>query len=330
MAEDKAPDMLDDDFLDDSQFDDSFVSPPYSNRIVHSATSDTLDSVALGPMIDELSLLDENPQGSTESGNPADIGIDVSMSDSKKEPQIENPSAVVPVDLDEITIETSGKLQDSPLKDQVNISSYFSGNDQDNDPFSALSTEKNQTEDLFSSVGTSGVTEDTLQETKQQNYPLRGDEKQSETEQSDEIVVHHEALEARLSKEKAESVEFQVVPENNLNVMEASMQLIDDKADFESFTAESGPADIDQAISGLTDLHTHERKRNISETIHPEYNTQLSTSSQHSQGALPTPPTIPSPVNQPFSGPPLANVNVSPLMTPSNHVFPLFLNCISN
>ena len=231
--------------------------------------------------------------------------------------------------MDEITIETSGKPQDSPFKDQVNISSYFSGNDQDNDPFSALSTEKNQTEDLFSSVGTSGVTEDTLLETKQQNYPMRGDEKQSETEQSDEIVVHHEALEARLSKEKAESVEFQVVPENDLNVMEASMQLIDDKADFESFTAESGPADIDQAISGITDLHPHERKRNISETIHPEYNTQLSTSSQHSQGALPTPPTIPSPVNQPFSGPPLANVNVSPLMTPSNHVFPLFLNCIS-
>lgn len=154
------------------------------------------------------------------------------------------------------------------------------------------------------------------------NISKQSDVKKPETKQNDEVIVHHDALEARLSMEEAESVEFQVVPENDLNIMEASMQLIDDKEDFESFTAESGPADIDLAIGGMTDVHHNERKRTISETNHPEYNSQLSVSSQHSQGPVPSPPIIPSPVNQPFSGPPLSTVNVSPLMTPSKPLLP--------
>lgn len=326
MAEDRIGDVLEDDFFDDSQLDDSLVSSQYTNRITHSATSDTLDSVALEPMIEELSLLEdsnENPLGNAEPEENADSRIPVS--NVEKGPETEKQDTDVPINLDEITIETQEKPQHSPVKETVNISSYFSSGDQENDPFSILGAEHDQKEDVFSSLGTSQAEEVHQVQTEgktETNISKQSDVKKPETKQNDEVIVHHDALEARLSMEEAESVEFQVVPENDLNIMEASMQLIDDKEDFESFTAESGPADIDLAIGGMTDVHHNERKRTISETNHPEYNSQLSVSSQHSQGPVPSPPIIPSPVNQPFSGPPLSTVNVSPLMTPSKPLLP--------
>ncbi|XP_062620669.1 trafficking protein particle complex subunit 12-like [Saccostrea cucullata] len=317
MSDDKIIDVLDDDFLDDSQFDDSFLSPDVTNRIVHSATSDTLDSVALGPITDELSLL-EDPSDS----NPSiaeDTGIEIAAPGVKEITEYQTTD--VPINL-ETSIETlEVKPLDSPVKDQVNISSYFTSDSQENDPFSALSSGQSQ-EEVNLSLSQAEETEQPQKvEVEQQNLLNQTNDQQPETEDSGEIVVRHDTLERRLSKDEPESVDFEAVPENDLNVMEASMQLIDDKEDFESFTAESGPADIDQAIGGITDIHLNERHRTTSETMHHDYNTQLSVSSQHSQGAIPTPPIIPSPVNQPFSGPPLSAVNVAPLLTPTTPVF---------
>lgn len=321
MSDNQIADVLDDDFLDDSQFDDSLLSTQCRNRIVHSATSDTLDSVVLEPMTDELSLLEDANDGnrsSTQEVRPEDAGIEITASEESKNVQEEDQSTDIPVN-----IETE-KPHDSPVKETVNISSYFSSDVQENDPFSTLNSEKNQEEDIFSSFGTPQVEDiaQSMTEVEKEKFPDQTKAPQSEIELSDDIIVHHDVLEKRLSKEKAESVEFQAVPESDINVMEASMQLIDDKEDFESFTAESGPADMDQVIGGITELHLNERHRTTSETNHPEYNTQLSVSSQHSQSAVPTSPIIPSPVNQPFNGTPLSAVNVSPLLTSSKPVLP--------
>jgi hypothetical protein len=328
MSENKISDVLDDDFLDDSQFDDSLLSTQNTNRIVHSATSDTLDSVVLEPMTDELSLLEDVSEGirsSTEEMRQEDAGIEIAPSEGSNNERGEDQSADVPVNVETSAAENvEEKPQGSPVKEAVNISSYFTSEGQENDPFSALNSGKNQEEDIFGSIGTSKVEDNTpiTTELGKENFPDQTQALQSEIGLTDDVIVHHDVLEKRISKETAESVEFQVVPESDVNIMEASMQLIDDKEDFESFTAESGTADIDQVIGGITELQLSERHRTTSETNHPEYNTQLSVSSQHSQNAAPTPPMIPSPVNQPFNGTPLSGVNVSPLLTSSKPVLP--------
>lgn len=78
MVEDRIGDVLEDDFFDDSQFDDSFVFFQYINRIIYFVILDILDFVVFELMIEELLLLEdlnENFLGNVELEENADFRI---------------------------------------------------------------------------------------------------------------------------------------------------------------------------------------------------------------------------------------------------------------
>lgn len=128
----------------------------------------------------------------------------------------------------EMSGQNAGQSQDRKLSEkEMNISSYF--------------TEQNSFEDPFSSSAFVSVSNDDTgkaidEEDIDRNVNRYVEEKMPTAEETSN--VHHH-LESRLSHEEPESVDFQV--ESDVNVMEASLHVIDDKEDFEMFTAENDP-----------------------------------------------------------------------------------------
>lgn len=106
MVEDRIGDVLEDDFFDDSQFDDSFVFFQYINRIIYFVILDILDFVVFELMIEELLLLEdlnENFLGNVELEENADFRILVL--NVEKGLKIEKQDIDVFINLDEIIIE---------------------------------------------------------------------------------------------------------------------------------------------------------------------------------------------------------------------------------
>lgn len=106
MVEDRIGDVLEDDFFDDSQFDDSFVFFQYINRIIYFVILDILDFVVFELMIEELLLLEdlnENFLGNLELEENADFRILVL--NVEKGLEIEKQDIDVFINLDEIIIE---------------------------------------------------------------------------------------------------------------------------------------------------------------------------------------------------------------------------------
>lgn len=106
MVEDRIGDVLEDDFFDDSQFDDSFVFFQYINRIIYFVILDILDFVVFELMIEELLLLEdlnENFLGNVELEENADFRILVL--NVEKGLEIEKQDRDVFINLDEIIIE---------------------------------------------------------------------------------------------------------------------------------------------------------------------------------------------------------------------------------
>lgn len=106
MVEDRIGDVLEDDFFDDSQFDDSFVFFQYINRIIYFVILDILDFVVFELMIEELLLLEdlnENFLGNVELEENADFRILVL--NVEKGLEIEKQDIDVFINLDEIIIE---------------------------------------------------------------------------------------------------------------------------------------------------------------------------------------------------------------------------------
>lgn len=106
MVENRIGDVLEDDFFDDSQFDDSFVFFQYINRIIYFVILDILDFVVFELMIEELLLLEdlnENFLGNVELEENADFRILVL--NVEKGLEIEKQDIDVFINLDEIIIE---------------------------------------------------------------------------------------------------------------------------------------------------------------------------------------------------------------------------------
>lgn len=106
MVEDRIGDVLEDDFFDDSQFDDSFVFFQYINRIIYFVILDILDFVVFELMIEELLLLEdlnENFLGNVELEENVDFRILVL--NVEKGLEIEKYDIDVFINLDEIIIE---------------------------------------------------------------------------------------------------------------------------------------------------------------------------------------------------------------------------------
>lgn len=106
MVEDRIGDVLEDDFFDDSQFDDSFVFFQYINRIIYFVILDILDFVVFELMIEELLLLEdlnENFLGNVELEENVDFRILVL--NVEKGLEIEKQDRDVFINLDEIIIE---------------------------------------------------------------------------------------------------------------------------------------------------------------------------------------------------------------------------------
>lgn len=106
MVEDRIGDVLEDDFFDDSQFDDSFVFFQYINRIIYFVILDILDFVVFELMIEELLLLEdlnENFLGNVELEENVDFRILVL--NVEKGLEIEKQDIDVFINLDEIIIE---------------------------------------------------------------------------------------------------------------------------------------------------------------------------------------------------------------------------------
>lgn len=106
MVEDRIGDVLEDDFFDDSQFDDSFVFFQYINRIIYFVILDILDFVVFELMIEELLLLEdlnENFLGNVELEENADFRILVL--NVEKGLEIEKQDIDLFINLDEIIIE---------------------------------------------------------------------------------------------------------------------------------------------------------------------------------------------------------------------------------
>lgn len=223
--------------------------------------------------------------------------------------------------LDEKTEETAPPQEASnETTKQMNISSYFTDQTSSDDPFSSSA---------FVSVGGGDETSDKKQE-KVENVLTEDIELNFED-------VHHQHLEPRLSHEEPESVDFQL--EGDMNVMEGSMQVIDDKEDFEMFTAENDPNPefTEYGVSPGTSLiaerinQMHMSESGQSEAdqsaLSPGVDRQMSSASQHSIGSTHSNeqgPPPPLPVSQ------FSSNQFSPFATPTHQPIPPPVNVPSN
>lgn len=199
----------------------------------------------------------------------------------------------------------------SGTEPKMNISSYFADQSSTDDPFSSSAFVSVSSEDP-------PVNRDILVESVEQ--------KDNEL-QFEDIQSGHQPLESKLSHEEPESVDFQL--ESDTNVMEASMQLIDEKEDFEMFTAENDP-DPDFTEYGVSpgtsllaermnSMHMSESGHNETDQISPAYERQISSASQHSIGSghgNEQGPPPPLPVSQ------FSSNQFSPFATPTHQPIP--------
>jgi len=238
MSEDSPVNEL----LGDDSFAEHDLLAVGTTTLRHSATTDTLDSVLL-----ETTPLDDDLQDEQMTFEPEENkgDIDQTVDTSENSCTDENTANIK-------TSTKEGENQNNSSRSQVNISSYFTANVDNGktmDPFNDIgdssffdAVEPSQgttkatltsidssdpvstAEDLAAVVGVSETQSDAFSsgdkdstDGKQQTTTVNVDE---------EVCERHEHLEARLSHEEPESVDFQVVPEDNgLSVMEASLQV---------------------------------------------------------------------------------------------------------
>lgn len=190
---------------------------------------------------------------------------------------------------------------------QMNISSYFADQNSLDDPFNSSAFVNVSSEDAIQTKEEKIVEENVFD-----NF----------VEEESSV---HQHLESRLSHEEPESVDFQV--ESDVNVMEASLQLIDDKEDFEMFTAENDPDPefTEYGVSpgsSLLSERIHQMHLSESDQNEPEQSgfvgsidRQLSSASHHSVGSEPI--ISPLPVSQ------FSSNQFSPFATPTHQPVPL-------
>ena len=359
MTDPNLSSFLDDDLLDDSQTQDPGLLSPHQDLsgLVHSPTTDTLDSVALGPNEDFSGLEDvlaEEGSGLDQSGieinATADVSVEVTNSnqgqvvDSESKPSEKSDfeTAMSRSIGDDIfgegkIISFDGSVLSRPgqQQEEVSISSYFTSGPDQEDPFGSVVKTPSTPTDVTKPPSASTEIPRTLSTPNEIPRPSSTPTEipSIPTEIKEDVThIHHDLLETRISQEEPESVDFSVpAEEGQTNVMESSMQIIDDKEDFESFTAESGPTDLDRELGlgtspGNKFLAERMGKMHLEDNADftcTDYGRQLSTASNHSLGGIPapppqTPPVVPSPVHQPFQGAPLSPSQISPFTTPSH------------
>lgn len=361
--------LLEDEALAEQEFHISTHHVPGEITLRHSATTDTLDSVMLEPSVidednntdDDISnenVLDEHDEDKLKivDGAPETLQEETTPTNTQEKPQAtfdfaeeDKTETDTNITEDEIQLQQEQQQQQQQqIVDEENkkldISSYFSDDKVENqleDPFGQTFFDT-----LADSAENTGSPENTEQ-------TLESEIKSEEIEPS-----HKPEYESQLSHEP-ESVAFEVVPEgSDLNVMETSLQIIDDKEDFESFTAETASEDIiqefnnlgispsnkvlsekftfpnvtDGSLSDTSSVTAYDRQfssssqipydRQLSSSTQQAYDRQLSSTSQSSGGNLApishTPP-VTSPVHQSFQGTPFSPTQFSPYATPTHH-----------
>lgn len=217
--------------------------------------------------------------------------------------------------MDEKVEPPSQQVTNNEVEPKMNISSYFADQNSIDDPFSSSA---------FVSVGP-----EEPQLSKQGD--IESVENNDNELQFEDIQPPHQPLESKLSHEEPESVDFQL--ESDTNVMEASMQLIDEKEDFEMFTAENDPNPdfTEYGVSPGTSLlaermnsmHMSESDHNETDQISPGFDRQISSASQHSIGSghgSEQGPPPPLPVSQ------FSSNQFSPFATPTHQPIPPPIN----
>lgn len=354
--------LLEDEALAEQEFHISTHHVPGEITLRHSATTDTLDSVMLEPSVidednntdDDISnenVLDEHDEDKLKivDGAPETLQEETTPTNAHEKPQAtfdfaEEDKTETDTNITEDEIQQPQEQQQQQILDEENkkldISSYFSDDKVEmEDPFGQT---------FFDTLADSA--ENSVGNTEQ---TLESEIKSEEIEPS-----HKPEYESQLSHEP-ESVAFEVVPEeSDLNVMETSLQIIDDKEDFESFTAETASEDIiqefnnlgispsnkvlsekftfphvtDGSLSDTSSVTAYDRQfssssqipydRQLSSSTQQAYDRQLSSTSQSSGGNLVpishTPP-VTSPVHQSFQGTPFSPTQFSPYATPTHH-----------
>ncbi|KAJ8306605.1 hypothetical protein KUTeg_017150 [Tegillarca granosa] len=261
MSEDPSVnELLEDEALAEQEFHISTHHVPGEITLKHSATTDTLDSVMLEPSVidednntdDDISnenVLDEHDEDNLKIEMGAPETLHEKITPTKEQEKLQTNFDFTDTDKSEIQNHNTEdgtnphqhqqqqQTEDEQVK-KLNISSYFSDD-----------KVENQTDDPFGQTFF-----DTLAETAESSVENTEQTLESEIKKEEIARSHKPEYESQLSHEP-ESVAFEVVPEeSDLNVMETSLQIIDDKEDFESFTAETASEDIIQEFNNLVTL----------------------------------------------------------------------------
>ncbi|XP_063410110.1 trafficking protein particle complex subunit 12-like isoform X2 [Mytilus trossulus] len=315
MADDNVEEFLEDESLSEKEF--HLQNPDVVIRgttLRHSATTDTLDSVYLEPTAveedvqDIITAIPDLVKESTDSDSATGILEETigTVIDVGKKVIDQIPDVGKKV-IDQIPGLVKDLKNTNEAQGQMNISSYFADQNSLDDPFN-------------SSAFVNVSSEDAIQ-TKEEKI-LEDNVFDNFVEEESNV---HQHLESRLSHEEPESVDFQV--ESDVNVMEASLQLIDDKEDFEMFTAENDPDPefteygVSPGSSLLSErihqMHLSESDQNESEQsgFVGSIDRQLSSASHHSVGSEPI--ISPLPVSQ------FSSNQFSPFATPTHQPVPL-------
>lgn len=308
---------LNSDFLDDESFLESeghLLQGQGQPILKHSATTDTLDSVLLetSQFEDELQadivLEEENPESvdGIEEKHPRDAVIEggnVEGGIHDKDPN--SPMKISSYFKTEQPDDTD-LLQDASFFDELGEVTQIDAPDKEASQGEPLLSQSDDV-DIESAVDSALQVESLSPENLQSD--VQNEAGYSTLVHTKQREVIHDTIEAKLSVE-AESVDFQAVLEDETNILEASVEVIDDKEDFEHFTAEAD-TDIDQDFGlsmspGSKVLADKMGKMQLTDTIPVDttdptplnYNRQFSTSSNHSNGH----PATNSPIHQPFQG----------------------------
>lgn len=326
--------------------DESFAEPsskvlafPSEPTLRHSATTDTLDSVILETTPADEDILDDSHTDTDK--NEADKNTSVPLQVDFNQPETDKPQKGAESSLlgtspsMEISRNIEGNEEsskkdtevDKPNQSPLHISSYFKTETSqvvESDPFGQSffdNISNTPQDDKSKSVTPEGVfgEMDDLgnEEVSKSAVPSVADVSEGSNSRPDPI-------ESRLSHEEPESVDFQVVPEDTeTNIMEASLQVIDDKEDFESFTAE-GTGDGDQDIlSGLSMSPSNKlmsdrmSQLHITDTIPIDTVQDSAPISYDRQLSNKYPDLGLSPAHQPFQATPLPPMQLSAFPTPA-------------
>ncbi|OWF45748.1 trafficking protein particle complex subunit 12-like [Mizuhopecten yessoensis] len=327
------------DFLEDESFAESSTNVlvfPSEPTLRHSATTDTLDSVILETSPADEEILDDiNNTQADKSDSKKDTSltlVEFTQSDNDVTPQGADSSLLgTSPSMDFSKVEENqdnrkrnveeDKFNQSPL----HISSYFKTETAvvvESDPFGQNffdNISNTPQEDKSKAVSPDGVFGDV------EDLGNVGEVSPSAVSPVVDVSAasRPDPIESRLSHEEPESVDFQVVPEDTeTNVMEASLQVIDDKEDFESFTAE-GTGDGDQDIlSGLSMSPSNKlmsermSQLHITDTIPIDTVPDSGPVSYDRQLSNKYPDLGLSPAHQPFQGTPLPPMQLSAFPTP--------------